>query len=144
MRAMITPTQLKSRLVDGFDDELRVARIALAEPHQYRDRVSDEEWGQADMLDGRRRVEFLAGRAAARVALNALLGPTAVAAVGHVACLGIDLCDRDDAIRVRRVALRFLCAEETALADRRGADGWARRSRQIPPRSERGSDVQCL
>jgi 4'-phosphopantetheinyl transferase EntD len=158
---MITPTDFKSSgLIAGFDDKLRVARVSLAEPGQYRERISDEEWQYACTLDGKRRIEHVAGRVAARAALHALVGSSApdlgvviaraedgapeisgmagpplvsishghnaaVAAVGYVGCLGIDLCDHEDALRVRRVALRFMRPEETALAHRGGAARWA-------------------
>jgi 4'-phosphopantetheinyl transferase EntD len=157
MGGMITPTDSKSSgLIAGFDDKLRIARVLLAEPEHYRERISDEEWQHACTLDGKRRIEHVAGRVAARAALYALVGSSAVvivraddgapeirgmaappllsishghnaavAAVGYVGCLGIDLCDHEDALRVRRVALRFMRPEETALANRGGVARWA-------------------
>jgi 4'-phosphopantetheinyl transferase EntD len=49
----------------------------------------------------------------------------AVAVVGHARELGIDLCDHDDAMRVRRVVVRFVRPDETALAERGGVPRWA-------------------
>jgi len=46
----------------------------------------------------------------------------AVAVVGQVRALGIDLCEHEQSARVRRVAERFISAEENALA---AADDWA-------------------
>jgi len=147
---MITPDESKSStLVDGFPADLRVACVPLADPDGYRARLSDAEWATAAAFDGKRRIEHVAGRVAARIALEALVGPggaviaraedgapevrgmadpplvsishgrgSAVAAVGRVACLGIDLCEAGDAPRLRRVALRFISAAEVAL----GAD----------------------
>lgn len=152
---MITPGQFKSSLVDGFDVALRVARIGLVGSEDYCEHLAAEELALSSKLDGRRRLEHLAGRMAARIALHALLGTTsavivraadgapeilglddppllsishgrkaAVAAVGHVGSLGIDVCDHADVMRVRRVAVRFLRPEETALAEKGGVGRW--------------------
>ncbi len=144
---MITPDEPKSsELVEGFPADLRVACVPLADPDGYRARLREAEWAAAAALDGKRRVEHVAGRVAARNALEALVGPTAaviaraddgapevrgiadaplvsishgrahaVAVAGYVRCLGIDLCEAADAPRVRRVAQRFISAEEVAL-----------------------------
>ena len=153
---MITPPRIKSSvLVEDFDDELRVARIPLTDVERYRDHVAPAEWVQASSLEGKRRVEHLAGRIAAHLALEALIGVsdatiaraddgapeirglddppivsishgrrTAVAAVGYVDALGIDVCDHEDVMRVRRVVLRFLRDDETALALGGGVARW--------------------
>jgi 4'-phosphopantetheinyl transferase EntD len=143
---MITPNDsMSSTLVDGFPAELRVACVPLADPNGYRARLRDAEWAAAMALDGKRRIEHVAGRVAARIALEALVGPTdaviaraadgapevlgdnaplvsishghawAVAVCGYANCLGIDLCEAGDAPRVRRVMQRFVSAEEVAL-----------------------------
>jgi len=149
---MITPEGAKSsQLVDGFGP-VRVARTPLADPEAYRGTVAPEEWAAAQRLDGRRRIEHVAGRAAAHAALAAFAPGTvvaitraadgapelrgcqaalsishgrrdAVAAVGRARALGIDLCDLDDAPRVRRIAPRFLDPGEAALAH--DAADWA-------------------
>jgi 4'-phosphopantetheinyl transferase EntD len=143
---MITPSGdvESSELVDGFSPELRVARVPLADPEAYRARLSHAEWQHAATLDGKRLIEHVAGRVAARAAVRALCGErafdivrdddgaphvtgvdvqisishgrrSAVAVCARDRAIGIDLCDYDDAARVRRVAARFLCAEENAL-----------------------------
>lgn len=48
----------------------------------------------------------------------------AVAVVGHAVCIGIDLCAHADAIRVRRVVVRFVAHDETALAEGGGVAQW--------------------
>jgi phosphopantetheinyl transferase len=124
---------VKARVALGTDalDDLLPAERALA---------------AALGLGPHRRVEWRAGRLAARAALAALLGGPAdgyvigrdddgapvalgtaakvsithgrrwaVAAAGHVARLGIDLCEITRAPNVARIAPRFLAAEERAL-----------------------------
>lgn len=154
---MITPRGPKSsELVAGFPTELVVARVAIAAPETYRDRLHEAEWAAALALDGIRRAERVAGRAAARAALEAAVGAdaaaaavidrdddgapivrgiadaprvsishgraSAVAVVARVPALGIDLAEPADAARVRRVAARFVAAEEVALAAAAGED----------------------
>ena len=130
---------------------LRVARVPLADPASYRALLHADEWNLASAYDGRRRQEHVAGQVAARIALEALVGDGAavigrdrdgapevrdgsalvsishgrrfaVAVAGHVRALGIDLCEHEQAARVRRVAERFISADENALAE---PDAWA-------------------
>jgi 4'-phosphopantetheinyl transferase EntD len=159
MDAMITSGERKSSwLVGGFPTELRVARVAVAPPETYRSLIHREEWTAAERLEGDRRAEHVAGRVAARVALEALVGAeaaaravvgrgedgapelsglpdapsvsishtggAAVAVAAHATCLGIDVCEYAKAMRVRRVVVRFVVPEETALAERGGVARW--------------------
>ena len=151
MGAMITSREFKSsRLVEGFPSGIHVARVALSEVPPL---PPEAEWGQ---------LEHAAGRIAARIALEPLLGErardaaivraddgapelrsiedrsgatgpllsishgraAAVAVAAHASALGIDLCDHADAIRVRRVIVRFLAPEEAALAEHGGVSRW--------------------
>jgi phosphopantetheinyl transferase len=139
---MITPSRpdTSSTLLRGLPDGLVGAAAPLVDPQRYRGLVADAEWTAAQAFDGKRRIEHVAGRVAARAALAAFLGDAgactivrdddgapaiagladpplvsishgrrgAVAVVGRVRALGIDLCDRDDASRVQRVATRFV------------------------------------
>jgi phosphopantetheinyl transferase (holo-ACP synthase) len=69
--AMITSADFKSsELVDGFPSNIRVARVLLSRYHSFTDEV---ERAIADGLEGQRLIERVAGRAAARAALAALL-----------------------------------------------------------------------
>lgn len=72
---MITKDGPKSStLVDGFPADFRVACVPLGDPIGYRPRLSEAEWAVAAAFDGQRRVEHVAGRVAARIALAALAG----------------------------------------------------------------------
>ncbi len=125
-----------------LSSDLRLARTSVGEAGL--DGLPEEERAIAQKLTPGRWPEFCAGRAAARAALTALLGPgdyvvgrdaegapvvagldvrvsithtrDEVAAVaGRVAALGVDLCAVADAGRVRRVAPRFIAPEERGL-----------------------------
>jgi phosphopantetheinyl transferase len=126
------------RPIKGWESLLAV----LAEPERVRGLALESP---------KRKGEWAAGRAAAREALQALVGPLpahvfigqaadgapevrgldhqpppaisishghreAVALAARTGRVGIDLCDHQDAHRVRRLAARFLAAEECALA----------------------------
>src|SRR5262245_36452579 len=80
---MITPSRgdASSALLGGLPDGLVAARVPLADPEEYRAELADAEWAVALAFDGKRRVEHVAGRAAARVALAALVGDAARGAV---------------------------------------------------------------
>jgi 4'-phosphopantetheinyl transferase EntD len=152
---MITPIRedASSTLLAGLPVGLVAARVPLADPEAYRALLADDEWRAALAFDGKRRNEHVAGRAAARAALRALVGDAAfaiargddgaprvvglvdpplvsishgrraaVAVVGRTRALGIDLCDRDDAARVARVARRFVPEHAIVARD----DDWPR------------------
>src|SRR5258708_13797773 len=76
---MITPTRgdASSTLLGGLPDGLVAARVPVADPETYRAHLADAEWQAALAFDGKRRIEHVAGRAAARVALTALVGECA-------------------------------------------------------------------
>jgi len=125
-----------------LSSDVRLARATIGDVGV--DDLPPAERAIAATLAPERQLEFAAGRAAARAALAALCGagdyvigrdadgaPTigiagvrvsithtraAVAAVaGRAAALGVDLCAVADAARVRRVAPRFIVAEERAM-----------------------------
>lgn len=49
----------------------------------------------------------------------------AVAIAAHASCLGIDLCEHEDAARVRNVLARFAALEEMGLVAHASSAGWA-------------------
>jgi 4'-phosphopantetheinyl transferase EntD len=133
-----------------LSSDLRLARTSVGEAGLGD--LPPEERAIAAAITPGRWPEFCAGRAAARAALTALLGAgdyvigrdaegapvvagvdvrvsithtrdEAAAVAGRVAALGVDLCAVADAVRVRRVAPRFIAAEERALPV--DDDGWA-------------------
>jgi phosphopantetheinyl transferase len=122
--------------VGGMSPKLRVARVAFDSPAF--EHVAGRSAARAALTEliGPRASDAVIARAEdGAPEIQGLDDPplvsishghrAAVAVVGSVDALGIDLCDVVDAARVRRVAVRFLHTDEIALVDRDDDRQWA-------------------